>query len=84
VVFVSVWGLKFLWSKIPASLIFVIAPLFGLILNFALSWISGHQGDFSPVLAALLGWLATVIRELITTLQVKGIGGSVTVTKGMF
>lgn len=83
-VLVLVWALKLAWSKIPATAIFFVAPLIGLAVNFALSWIAGHQAEFSPLVAAVLGSLATVLREFITTVQTKGINGPVSETRIMF
>lgn len=83
-VLVLVWALKLAWSKIPATAIFVVAPILGLMVNFALSWIAGHQSEFSPVMAAALGSLATVLREFLTTVGTKGVNGAVSETKIMF
>lgn len=80
---VALWGLKLAWSKIPASIVLFAAPVAGIVLNFALNYLLGHP-PASPVVAALLGALAVVIREFISTLSTKGLSGSVSVTKGMF
>lgn len=84
VTLVAVWGLKLAWSKIPAAWIFIAAPLAGMVVNYALTWISGHSGDYSAMIAAALGLLAVVLREFLTTLASKGLIGSVSVTKSMF
>jgi hypothetical protein len=78
------WYAKILWSKVPASIVLLAAPLMGVAVNYLLSWLSGHSGDFSPLAAAALGMLATWLREFISTVASKGLNGSVSVTKAMF
>jgi hypothetical protein len=80
---VLLWAVKLAWEKIPASIVLFAAPVVGLLLNFGISYISGHPAS-DPVLAAALGALAVFLRELATTLGTKGMTGSVSVTKGMF
>jgi hypothetical protein len=80
----GVWALKLAYSKIPASLMFVAAPLIGILANKGLEWIAGHSGDYTAIAAAGLGLLAIVIREFITTINAKGLGGPVSQTKAMF
>lgn len=84
VTLVVVWALKNVWAKIPASFMFVVTPLAGILLNYVLSWIAGHSADFSVILGAVLGLLAVVIREFLSTLASKGLFGSVTATPKMF
>lgn len=81
---VILWLLKMAWAKIPASFVLFLTPVVGIVVNFGLSWYSGHEGSFSPLVAAALGMLATVLREWITTLQTKGISGVTTPTKASF
>lgn len=83
-VLVLLWGAKLVWSKVPASLVLIAAPILGMLINFGAGWLTGHQGDFSPLVAAILGALATFLRELGTTIQTKGMNGPVSVTKIMF
>ena len=80
--FVIVWLLKMAWSKIPASIVLFAAPVVGILVNFGLSYISGHQPS-SLLLAALLGVLATSLREWLTTFQQKGLTGAVSQTNRM-
>ena len=80
--FVIVWLLKMAWSKIPASIVLFAAPVVGILVNFALSYLAGHQPS-SLLLAALLGVLATSLREWLTTFQAKGLTGSVSETPRM-
>lgn len=75
-----VWGLKFLWQKIPASAIFIVTPVVGAAINYGLLWYDGNVGAFSPVVGAALGWLAIALREFLDTLQTKGLNGSVSLT----
>jgi hypothetical protein len=80
--FLIVWLLKMAWSKIPASIVLFAAPAVGVLVNFVLSYISGHPPS-SLLLAALLGVLATSLREWLTTFQSKGLTGSVSETPRM-
>jgi hypothetical protein len=80
--FVIVWLLKMAWSKIPASIVLFAAPVVGILVNFALSYLAGHQPS-SLLLAALLGVLATSLREWLTTFQSKGLTGAVSQTNRM-
>lgn len=79
---VAVWALKAAYSKIPAAWIFIVSPIIGIGINFAISWLSS-QVPSSAVVAAVLGLLAVVLREFLSTLQAKGVTGQVTPTKGM-
>jgi hypothetical protein len=81
-VFLAVWGFKFLWSKVPASVIVFSAPILGYLLNYALSYVSG-LAPASPLIALLLGALAIALREIITTLGAKGLTDPVSRTKAM-
>lgn len=81
--FVAVWALKLAYSKIPAAWLFVAAPLAGTVVNYGLKWISGHTDSYNAVIAALLGLLAVVLREFITTVQTKGFLGPVSTTGKM-
>jgi hypothetical protein len=80
---VAVWALKLAWSKIPASWLFIVSPLVGMLLNYLLSLIAAAV-PANPVIGAFLGLAAVIIREFLTTLQTKGLFGSVSQTKGMF
>lgn len=77
---VLLWAVKLLWEKIPASVVLFAAPVVGLLVNFGVSYLSGHQSA-DPVVAAALGALAVFLRELGSTLATKGVSGSVTPTK---
>ena len=81
--FVAVWLLKMAWAKIPAAWMFVAAPLAGLGLNYAITYLTGHAADFSPLVAALAGLGAIVIREFLSTIQSKGLMGPVSPTTRM-
>lgn len=81
--FVAVWALKLAWAKIPAAWMFVAAPLAGLVLNYAMSYLAGPNVQFAPLVAALAGLGAIVIREFLTTIQAKGLMGSVSSTPKM-
>jgi len=74
------WALKAAWSKIPASIVIFAAPVVGMGINYALSYLAGHP-PASPVIGALLGMVATYAREFGTTLASKGLTGPVTLTK---
>jgi hypothetical protein len=78
----AVWALKLAWSKIPASWLFVVTPVVGIVLNYALSYM-GNVIPANPLIGALLGLAAVVIREFMTTLQAKGLFGPVSKTEGM-
>jgi hypothetical protein len=80
----AVWALKAAYAKIPASWIFIITPILGILINYGTGWIEAHVVNYPAAVAAVLGLLAVVLREFISTLQVKGLGGSVSQTKGMF
>lgn len=80
---VAVWGLKLVWSKIPAAWLFVASPIAGIVLNYLLSYL-GNVIPANPLVGALLGLAAVVIREFLSTLQSKGLNGPVSQTKGMF
>ena len=80
---VLLWGLKVAWSKVPGSAVVFLAPVLGIVINFALNWYQGHPVA-NPVIAAAAGMLAIALREFISTLSTKGVSGSVTITKGMF
>ena len=79
---VAIWALKLAWSRIPAAWIFIVAPLVGILGNYLLSWL-GNQAPANAILGAVLGLLAVVLREFLSTLQAKGINGPVSRTTGM-
>ena len=81
--FVAVWLLKLAWAKIPATWMFVAAPLAGLVLNYAMSYLAGPNVQFTPLIAALAGLGAIVVREFLTTIQSKGLMGPVSSTNRM-
>lgn len=74
------WVVKLAWSKIPAAVVVFAAPVVGILGNFLLSWVTGQQAS-DPVVAALLGAAGTYLREVLSTLATKGLGGGITVTK---
>jgi hypothetical protein len=76
------WGFKLVWSKLPASIVVFAAPALGIALNFLLSYVTG-QNHSDPIVAALLGSAGVYLREILSTLQSKGLAGPVTATKGM-
>ena len=84
VTLVAVWGLKLAWSKIPAAWIFGATAVAGMLINYVLTWIAGHSGDYSALKAAGLGLVAVILHEFLTTIASKGLLGSVSVTKSMF
>lgn len=75
-----VWLLKSVWSKIPASIVLFAAPVAGIVVNFVINYITGMVPS-SLLVAAVLGLLATTLREWITTLNSKGLDGPTTPTK---
>lgn len=75
-----VWGLKAAWSKMPASVVFIATPVLGGVVNYGLLWLDGNAAAFSPIVGALLGWLAVSLREFLSTLTTKGLKGAVSVT----
>lgn len=79
-VFLGVWGFKALWSKIPASIVLFATPVFGIVGNYALNYLTGHTLP-NPILGALAGVGAIALREILTTLATKGLSGSVTTTR---
>jgi uncharacterized membrane protein AbrB (regulator of aidB expression) len=81
--FAGVWLLKLLWNKIPAAWMFVAAPLAGVLFNYAVSYLSGPNVNFTPIVAAIAGLGAIVLREFLTTIQTKGLSGSVSQSKSM-
>jgi hypothetical protein len=81
--FVIVWGLKLAWAKVPAAWVFVVAPVAGIGLNFALTYIAGPDVQFTPIIGAFAGLGAIVIREFLTTIQAKGVMGPVSSTPKM-
>ena len=83
IVGVLVWALKNAYSKIPATWLFVVTPVLGIVINYGTGWIDANVGTYAPLVAAVLGLLSIVLREFITTLQAKGLFGSVSKTKGM-
>jgi len=76
------WAFKSVWQKVPASIIVFAAPVLGILLNYAISLVTGLTAD-SVIVAALLGAVGTWLREIVSTIQAKGFGGAVTPTKGM-
>lgn len=80
--FVLVWLLKLAWSKVPASIVLFAAPVVGVLVNFGLSYLVGHPPS-SLLVAALLGIVATSLREWLSTFQEKGLAGPISQTKGM-
>lgn len=81
--FVAVWALKLAWSKIPAAWVFVATPLAGVLFNYLLTYLAGPNVQFTPILGALAGLGAIVIREFLTTVQSKGLSGPVSSTTRM-
>lgn len=80
---VVLWGLKVAWSKVPASIVLFAAPVVGMLLNYGLSYLSGHV-PVDPLAAAALGMLSTYLREWGSTLASKGLSGPITPTKFTF
>lgn len=76
------WAFKSAWQKVPASIVVFAAPVLGILLNYGISTLAGLTPD-SVLIAALLGALGTWLREIVSTIQAKGFGGSVTKTPGM-
>jgi hypothetical protein len=77
------WGLKLAWSKIPASVVLFAAPIVGMAINYATSYLTGHVPT-DPLAAAGLGALAVYLREFGSTLAAKGFAGAITPTKFTF
>lgn len=82
-VMVLLWGLKLLWSKVPASVVLFAAPILGIAVNFGLNYLSSHPPQ-NVFVAALAGLFATVLREWISTFTTKGVSGPVSVSKVSF
>lgn len=76
------WVLKAAWSKIPASMVLIAAPIVGIAVNFATAYIASHPPT-SLLLAAALGALSVYLREFASTIQTKGWVGEVSATKFM-
>lgn len=76
------WVLKAAWSKIPASMVLIAAPIVGIAVNFATAYIASHPPT-SLLLAAALGALSVYLREFVSTIQTKGWVGEVSATKFM-
>lgn len=83
VVMVALWAVKLGWAKVPASLVVFAAPVLGMLANFGLNYLAGHQAA-DPAVAAALGALAVFLRELISTLATKGVTGPISTTKISF
>lgn len=81
--FVAVWALKLAWAKVPASWLFAAAPIAGMALNFVMTKLAGPDVQFTPIIAALAGLGAIVIREFLSTIQAKGVMGAVSTTPKM-
>jgi membrane-associated phospholipid phosphatase len=77
------WALKVAWSKIPASIVLFAAPVVGMLINYATSYLTGHVPT-DPLAAAALGALAVYLREFGSTLAAKGFAGAITPTKLSF
>lgn len=82
VTMVVVWALKLAWSRIPASWLFIVTPIVGIGLNYLLSLMSAII-PANPLVGALLGLAAIIIREFLSTMQSKGFTGPVSQTKAM-
>jgi len=78
----ALWGLKWVWNRVPAAAVLALAPFIGIAVDLGFNWVAGHP-PANPVMGALLGALATYLREFVTTLDTKGITGRVTKTEGM-
>jgi hypothetical protein len=78
-----VWGGKLAFSKIPAAAVIFAVPVIGIVLNYAIAWLTGHP-PADPILAAVFSAVATYARELVTTLGTKGMSEPVTITKFSF
>lgn len=74
VTLLAVQGLKAAWAKIPAASVFIVAPVFGILVDFGINYLSGHVPS-DPLLAAVFGLLAIVLNEAKTTVQAKGVLG---------
>jgi len=83
ITFLFLWALKFVRSKIPATVLLYASPVIGLAANFGIEWFAGHQAGLPWYLAMLGGALAPALREFISTPMSKGLTGTVSATKGM-
>jgi hypothetical protein len=66
-----VWGLRLLIPKIPR----VALPVVAMLLPVVASWFYSYAGgQFTPVVAALLGAAAVWLREVVNTFQQHKLG----------
>lgn len=78
VTYLAVSLLKRAWEKVPAASVFIVAPVLGIGIDFAITYLTGHPSA-DPVLAAVFGLLSIVLHEAKTTVQDKGVSGPFTV-----
>lgn len=83
ITFLILWGVKFLWSKIPAMALLYASLAVGPLVNVGIDWFTAHQSTLPWYLAMIGGAVSVALREFISTPLSKGAFGSVSVTKGM-
>ena len=67
---VFIWLGREVVTKVPRSLIPIVAVALGTGVDFVIAYVSG--GTFNPVVGALLGASATWLRELVNTIVEHG------------
>lgn len=78
VTYLAIEGFKRLWAKVPAASVFIVAPVLGIGIDWAVNYFAGHPpGDV--FLAAIFGLLSVVLNNVKTTIAAKGVTGTFTI-----